>query len=231
MGGIISTVVSIVSNIKAGSDADKKAEERRKLMGYTDPTEPPKFYSTIASREKNLKEGPYTVEAIRESLSKNIMPVGYSEETLTKVGFEKEVNEYIKNKKKIRDDARQDLKKYFLFLKNNIEKDFPELSESDKKAIQRSGILDKRRKAETLQYLDNWTKDIDKGFLSDETLNNMVSIANARLGLFQDAIGYEKSKEALSKSLDAARKTRDDQTLKVLRRNLKAQGYITSIRS
>lgn len=223
---LVSAVIGLVTTIKKATDDDDKAEENRKLEKIRKPIIPPKNYNTLEEREKHVKKGPYTVEAMRYSISRNVIPAGYSEEQLLERGFKPEMEAFIERRNKERSNTRADLKKTLIEIKKQVNTGFPDLSMADKRAIEASGILSKTKKDKILGYLDNWILDASgSDRISVETLNNIQDIAKNRLSIFKDAIGFETSKASLSQEVDAARDLKDDAILKVLRRNFKSRGY------
>ena len=65
-------------------------------MRLSDPIKPPEYWPTLKAREKRTPTGPYSVNGIRESLSNDVMPVGYAKEQLEMFGFAPEVRAFRK---------------------------------------------------------------------------------------------------------------------------------------
>lgn len=100
--GIVSSIVAIVITLvgvattiarevqKKKADAARKTAER---LGK--PIKPPYFYQTIAARDAapNVPAS-YTTAGIKDALRGGVLPVGYSEEQLTDIGFAPEVETF-----------------------------------------------------------------------------------------------------------------------------------------
>ena len=111
--GIVYTVVTETIDFVQKVKNDKKKEELQTDEVQKDniikPVEPPKYYTTIEARKEHVKDGPYTVEAISESLKNDVVPVGYSLEQLQKVGFGADVREYKKREEEERKENQKKL--------------------------------------------------------------------------------------------------------------------------
>lgn len=222
MGVIFSIVTLIITAAVAIQQAlaeDAKAADVRALELARNPIIPPEYFQ-LDKRKKLVLKGPYTVEAIRYSISRDVLPAGYSEEQLINVGFEKEIKDYRDRREKRRKNTIVDLKKNLIEIKKRITANLPDLSVEDRKAVMESGILDKKKKEKLLIYLDEWIEDADNDRLSIKTLQNIQDIAKARIGMFEDTIGFNLNKKALEKTLSEARDSTHNKILKVLNRNL-----------
>ena len=99
MGVIISTVKAVIdfaSSAKKEVDREKNRKLQKEADRIAKPIPPPQFWPTLEARRKNTPTGPYSVDGIRLALSKLVLPVGWSEEQLTNVGFADEVIKYQK---------------------------------------------------------------------------------------------------------------------------------------
>ena len=134
--GVVNGIINLVHTVKENKKKDKLDENIVKKKDIIKPIAPPKYYATIEARRKNVKSGPYTVEAIAQSLKDDLIPVGYSLEQLRKIGFGADVDEYEKRHKNRRREDQKNLIDGLEKLKKEIKKGFidrNDLSEEDKK--------------------------------------------------------------------------------------------------
>jgi hypothetical protein len=99
MGQAVSFVTSIINTatkLRAEAKQDELDADRRKQDKIKTPIEPPKFYKNIEERALIIKDekNPYSVESIKQSLNRDVVPVGYSLEQLSTVGFDDSVHPY-----------------------------------------------------------------------------------------------------------------------------------------
>ena len=138
--GAITGIINLVHTIKSNNKKDKLDEDIVKKKDIMKPIAPPKYYSTIEARRKNVTKGPYTVEAMARSLKDDLIPVGYSLEQLRKIGFGADVDEYERRHKQMRDEDNKNLINGLTKLKKEIQKGFidrKDLSEEDKIVIKK----------------------------------------------------------------------------------------------
>ena len=125
MGIIVSVAVAITSlvvTIQQDKKKDKIVQNDEKKANILKPIVPPKYYSTIEARRKNVKAGTYTVEAMASSLKNDLVPVGYSLEQLRKIGFGADVTEYERRHKERREADNKHLIEGLEKLKKEIER-------------------------------------------------------------------------------------------------------------
>ena len=104
---LMTTVMDHADKIKNDQRKDKLENDQRKKDNIIKPLAPPKYYSTIEARRKNVKSGPYSVDGISSSLKNDLIPVGYSLEQLKKIGFGADVTEYELRHKNVRNEDKK----------------------------------------------------------------------------------------------------------------------------
>ena len=230
MGLLISlttTIMDHVDKVKADQRKDRLEEEQKKKDNILKPIAPPKYYSTIEARRKNVKDGPYTVEAIAASLRNDLIPVGYSLEQLQKIGFGADVREYERRRKERQETNKKDLIEGLEKLKKEIEKGFTSeenLSQEDKDLIKKYDIFNPVQRAKYITKFNRWIELAKQDVLGEDVLDNMVSVFNLRIGDYQDALKQEAIKKQNEEIVDNAVLNRDRKVLLSVRRAL-ANGY------
>ena len=230
MGLIVSIATSIynlVDKVKEDKKKDKIDEDTIKKKDIVKPIVPPKYYSTIEARRKNVKKGPYTVEAIAESLKNDLIPVGYSLEQLRKVGFGADVEEYEKRHKHRRDTNRKNLVDGLEKLKKEIEKGFvseDNMSQSDRELVKKYNIFNPVERAKYINKLDQWIDLGKKDVLSVEALDNMLSAFDLQINSYQDVLHQEALKQQNKQLVDNVVLNRDRKVLQSVKRAF-ANGY------
>lgn len=222
MGAIVSivnTITGTIRQIKKDKDADKRAEEKRRLDKIKSPIKPPFFFKTIEDRKKNVTTGPYTVDNIKFDLQRDVLPAGYSLEQLREVGFGDEVDGFIgRREKRIKDNHNQ-LKDGFLRLKKFIISDFNDLTKEDQRAVEKTDIKNIHKQKELTDMIDKWIIDVDKDRVSDDILNDMFSILNTRLGIVSDAISSVAAEDDFQNGIRDAENLRDSNLMKISHRS------------
>lgn len=148
MGSIIFGLVTQTLNFAKGIEQEKNRERNRKLQKQADklanPIKPPHFWKNIKDRKRKVPDGPYSVEGIRMSLSDVILPVGYSEEQLINVGFEKEVDGY---RAKVNKERKELFEAFSSTVKKMTDAIRAELTGDDiplRRALSRAGVTEKK---------------------------------------------------------------------------------------
>ena len=180
MGLIVSiatSIASLVVTIKQDKKKDKIQQHDERKDNIIKPIVPPKYYSTIEARRKNVKEGPYTVDAIAKSLKNDLVPVGYSLEQLRKVGFGADVEEYQKRHKHRREEDNKNLIESLEKLKKEIEKGFvseENMSQEDRELVKKYNIFNPVERAKYINRIDQWISLAKDNVLSEDALNSML---------------------------------------------------------
>ena len=230
MGMILSTtmnVIQLVDRINKDKEKDDIQEEEIKREDILKPIEPPKYYSTIEARKNNVKEGPYTVEAISESLKNNLVPIGYSLEQLEKVGFSADVREFKRRRDERNENYKKDLVEGLENLKKEIEKGIVsqnDLTQEDRDLIKKNNILNPIQRGEYINKLDRWLSLAKKDVLSPDVLSDMTKILNFKISDYRDVITQENIRKQNRQIVDNAVLNRDKKILNSVKRAFR-NGY------
>ena len=230
MGMILSTtmnVIQLVDRINKDKEKDDIQEEEIKREDILKPIEPPKYYSTIEARKNNVKDGPYTVEAISESLKNNLVPIGYSLEQLEKVGFSADVREFKRRRDKRNENYKKDLVEGLENLKKEIEKGIVsqnDLTQEDRDLIKKNNILNPIQRGEYINKLDRWISLAKKDVLSPDVLGDMTKILNFKISDYRDVITQENIRKQNRQIVDNAVLNRDKKILNSVKRAFR-NGY------
>ena len=217
-------VTNFVLKTKENEEKDKIEADEVKKQDILKPIAPPKYYATIEARRRNVKTGPYTVEAMAESLKNDLIPVGYSLEQLRKVGFGADVTEYERRKKENNKKNKQDLIDALEKLKKELEKGIvsqEDLSEEDKELIKKNDIFNPVQRAKYIAKLNSWIELAKKDVLGDDVLTNMLKVLNYRIDDYQDAIKDQQLRKQNQELVDNAVLNRDKKVLDSVKRAFK----------
>ena len=231
MGVIMSlswNIMQTVLTIKENKEKDKIDADDVKKRDIIKPIAPPKYYSTIEARRRNVKDGPYSVEGIADSLKNDLIPVGYSLEQLQKVGFGADVREYQRRKKERIEADQKDLIEGLEKLKKELEKGIVEqkdLSEEDKELIKKNDIFNPIQRAKYIATVNNWLELAHRGVLGDDALNSMLKVLHYRIDDYQDAIKEQQINKQNQELIDNAVLNRDKKVLDSVKRAFK-HGYL-----
>ena len=230
MGIIVSAVIGVVNlvhNIQSDKKKDKINNDLIKKKDIVKPLAPPKYYTTIEARRKNVKDGPYSVEGISSSLKNDLIPVGYSLEQLRKIGFGADVDEYEKRQKQTKDDNNQRLIDGLEKIKKEIKKGFvnrKDLSEEDREVINKNNLFTPEQNQKYINKINSWIDLAKNDTLSDSVLDSMLYIFNMKLNTFQDALKGESLKKQNQTLIDDAVLNEDKKVLDSVKRAF-ANGY------
>ena len=225
--GVVNGVIDLVHTIKSNKEKDKLDDDIIKKKDIMKPIVPPKYYSTIEARRKNVKKGPYTVEAMAKSLKDDLIPVGYSLEQLRKIGFGADVDEYERRHKRARYEDNKNLINGLRKIKKEIQKGFidrKDLSEEDKFIIRKNNLFDPVENKKYVEKLDSWIDLARRDVLNEEVLDNMLSVFNLKINSYQDALRSEELKKQNKEMIDNAVLSEDKKVLNSVKRAF-ANGY------
>ena len=225
--GVVNGIINLVHTVKENKKKDKLDQDITKKKDIIKPIAPPKYYATIEARRKNVKTGPYTVEAIAQSLKDDLIPVGYSLEQLRKIGFGADVDEYEKRHKNRRKEDQKNLIDGLEKLKKEIREGFVpgnDLSEEDKKIIEKNNLFDPEENRKYVEKINGWVDLAKRDALSVEVLDNMLSIFNSKLDGYQDALRNENLKQQNQALINNAVLNRDKKVLDSVKRAF-SNGY------
>ena len=224
---VASGIINLVHTVKENKEKDKLNQDAIIKKDIMKPIAPPKYYSTIEARRKNVTKGPYTVEAMAKSLKDDLIPVGYSLEQLRKIGFGADVDEYERRHKKTRDEDNKNLINGLTKLKKEIQKGFidrKDLSEEDKFIIRKNNLFDPVENKKYVEKLDSWIDLAKRDVLNEEVLDNMLSVFNLKLNSYQDALRNEELRKQNKQMIDNAVLSQDKKVLDSVKRAF-ANGY------
>ena len=225
--GVVNGIINLVHTVKENKKKDKINQDIIKKKDIVKPIAPPKYYSTIEARRKNVKHGPYTVEAIAESLKNDLIPVGYSLEQLRKIGFGADVTEYEKRHKHRREEDNKNLVEGLEKLKKEIQKgivDNENMSREDKELLKKYNIFNPLERAKYINKLDQWIDLGKRDVLSIEVLDNMLAAFNLKMDGYSDALRQESLIKQNKQLVDNAVLNRDKKVLDSVKRAF-ANGY------
>ena len=230
MGTLITLMTSVMDHaekIKNDQRKDKLENDQRKKDNIIKPLAPPKYYSTIEARRKNVKSGPYSVDGISSSLKNDLIPVGYSLEQLRKIGFGADVTEYEMRHKNLRNEDEKNLIEGLKKIRKEIKKGFinrDDLSELDKNILEKNNSFNPSENQKYVNKIDGWLELARNDALSPDVLDNLISIFNSKLDGFQDALRTDELKKRNESLIDKAVLSRDKKVLDSVKRAF-ANGY------
>ena len=225
--GVASEIINLVHTVKANKKKDSLNDDIIKKKDIVKPIAPPKYYSTIEARRKNVKDGPYTVENIALSLKNDLVPIGYSLEQLRKIGFGADVDEYEKRHKRTRKKDNENLVSALEKLKKEIKNGFiniKNLSDEDKEMIRKNKLFDPEENKKYVEKLDSWIALAKREVLSVNVLDDMLYLFNAKLDGYQDGLRNEELEKQNKEIIDNAVLNRDKKVLDSVKRAFK-DGY------
>ena len=225
--GVVNGIINLVHTVKENKKKDKLDQDIVKKKDIVKPIAPPKYYSTIEARRKNVKDGPYSVEGIAYSLKNDLIPVGYSLEQLRKIGFGADVDEYEKRHKQIRTNDNKNLIDALEKLKKEIKKGFvdrKDLSEEDREIINKNKLFNPEENQKYVDKLNSWIDLAKKDLLSVDVLDSMLSIFNNKLDGYSDALRTNDLEKRNKQLVDNAILNRDKKVLDSVKRAF-ANGY------
>lgn len=225
MGQVISIVSGIVDGIRKIRQwvvEDKVSAERKRLDDLKDPITPPQFYNSLKDRAKNVvSTNSYSVEKIREALNNDVVPAGYSLEQLEATGFNEEVDALRKRRNESVIKERKNLKDAFNQVMMNLEAGFPDLTQEDRNALQKAGLLNEQNNKRLVDKIKGWMDGIDKGEVDVSMIDEILSIAQARTAVVNDALDRAQLNVELQSKIKDAQGKRDASILEILNRSLR----------
>lgn len=150
---IIGQILSIGKKIEANILNDKLRKKTQKFQNTINPITPPFYYRSLKERSKNLSPShPYSVENIISNLNNDVIPVGYSLEQLSFIGFGEQVENFNKRSDKQKENLINQFKELTKKLVDVLD------NEDDKKYL--SSFVDKLSIDNTLEEQDRIYKII-----------------------------------------------------------------------
>lgn len=219
---IVSTVIDVVKKFKDWATEDRRDADKKRLDDIRDPIEPPKFYTSIPDRQRNVPAAnTYSVDKIRESLNSDIVPAGYSIEQLESIGFRPEVERFRKRRSDRVSEQRNSIKAALWSIIKLLEKGFPDLSEEDRTALQRAGLFNDEETAKLIVKIKGWINEVDKNQVDPTILDEIIAIAQARTSIVTDALDRAQLSADFQSKVREAQGKRDTSILEILNRSLR----------
>ena len=220
---ITDQTLNFIEKTKIDKRKDELIEQELEKDKILKPIEPPKFYTTIDSRRQNVKEGPYTVEAIAESLRNDVIPVGYSLEQLRKVGFGADVRAYEKRYEDRKKSKNDELIKHLERLKTEMTNfvNNNNISQKDKDIIRKYDIMDELSRSKYINKITNFIKLAKENKLSYDVLDDMTKTFGLKIDDYNDALEAERLKQDHRNLVDEAVSVRDKKVLESVKRALR----------
>lgn len=226
MGQIISLVTSIIktaTKIRTEVKQDEADEDRRKLDEIKTPIEPPKFYRSIEEREKVVKDekNPYSVTSIKQSLERDVIPVGYSLEQLNQVGFESAVKDFIDRRKKRREELKTEFQTTIEAIEKEVSEGYTNLSREDRILFDKSGIGQEENRKKILERIEEWKKQVSEDTLTSSMIDEMINLMKMRVDTIQDVFSAGEFDKKIQDEIEESERKKTSQALKIVRRALK----------
>ena len=226
MGIIVSItlqIINLVEKVKVDKKKDEIEAEKDKKEAIIKPIAPPQYYKTIEARRQNVKSGPYSVEGIVNSLKNDLIPVGYSLEQLSMIGFGANVTEFKKKRKEERDINRKNLIEGLEKIRDKLKSgliDTNDLSQEDKELMKKYKILNDDQKEKYINMINNWIELAKNDTFSLKVLDNMIDFLNLKTGDINDALKQDAIRKQNIALVDDAVERRDKKVLESVQRAL-----------
>ena len=225
--GITYTIINETMDLVEKTHVDKRKDELKRQQVEEEkikkPIIPPKYYKTIEARKANVTTGPYTVEAISESLRNDVIPVGYSLEQLRKVGFSGEVREYERRENDRRKSKNDELIKNLERLQKEMENfvNSNNISQKDKDIIKKYDVFDELSRRKYIAKIDKFLNLAKENKLSYEVLDEMTKTLGLKIDDYNDALEAERLKQEHRDLVDQSVSVRDKKVLQSVKRALR----------
>ncbi len=142
----VKSVLGLATQVKTEDFRETNRAAQKELDRLGMPTTPPKFFPDLITRAKNVKEGPYTIDAIRESLVAGVLPSGYAADQLRATGFKTEIEAYEKLIEKELADLRRSFSSTLDKLVDAVDSDLMGIDNQLKRAYATAGVTQKTTK-------------------------------------------------------------------------------------
>lgn len=220
---LITTAINTAQKFREQKRQDVIDEDNRKLKNIKEPIIPPKYYLTIDERNEKITEQDdvYSVTGINNQLKRDVIPVGYSLEQLTKVGFDEEVKTFIKRREDRRQETRDLMTKSLLAINKMITSGFGDITQDDRNSLEKEGLLDEKGNKKISDKIDKWISEIDNNEITLKTIDNIVSLLQLKTGITQDALNAAEFDKTIEKQVRDSENVKDNQALMILRRALR----------
>ncbi|MHC4834808.1 MAG: hypothetical protein ACYTCN_02485 [Planctomycetota bacterium] len=225
MGQAVSFVTSIINTatkLRAEAKQDELDADRRKQDKIKTPIEPPKFYKNIEERALIIKDekNPYSVESIKQSLNRDVVPVGYSLEQLSTVGFDDSVKKYNERKENRRKELKKEFSSVLGKIEKEVEKGFEDLSKDDRILFEKMGVFSDESRTKILEQLAKWKKQVDEDTATTSMIDDMIELLKSRVDMVQDVFTQGEFEKKIQEQVEQAERKKTSQALMLVRRAL-----------
>jgi hypothetical protein len=225
MGQAVSFVTSIINTatkLRAEAKQDELDADRRKQDKIKTPIEPPKFYKNIEERALIIKDekNPYSVESIKQSLNRDVVPVGYSLEQLSTVGFDDSVKKYNERKENRRKELKKEFSSVLGKIEKEVEKGFEDLSKDDRILFEKMGVFSDESRTKILEQLAKWKKQVDEDTATTSMIDDMIELLKSRVDMVQDVFTQGEYEKKIQEQVEQAERKNTSQALMLVRRAL-----------
>ena len=230
--GALQSLVDQTFEVIEKAELDKKRDEiidkELKKDAIQKPITPPKYYATLEARRQNVKEGPYTVEAIEESLNNDVIPTGYSLEQLRKAGFATNVRLFLERDADRRKSKNDELIRHLEKLKYEMENfvNNNNISQHDRDIIRKYDLFDELSRSKYISKVKRFIKLAKENKLSYEVLEDMTKTFGLKIDDYNDALEAERLKDDHKALVDETVLTRDKKVLEAVKRALRNNQHL-----
>ena len=223
MQSLVDQTFEVIEKAELDKKKDEIIDKELQKDAIQKPIAPPKYYTTIQARRDNVKEGPYTVEAISESLRNDVVPVGYSLEQLRKVGFGADVREFIRRDEDRRKNKNTELINNLERLKTEMENfvNNNNISQKDRDIINKYDLFDELSRSKYIAKVTRFIKLAKEDKLSYDVLDEMTKAFGLKIDDYNDALEAERLKDEHKRLVDETVLTRDKKVLEAVKRALR----------
>ena len=220
---LVDSTFEIVDKVKSDKRKDEIINKEIQRDKIQKPITPPKYYTTLEARRENVKDGPYTVEAISESLRNDVVPTGYSLEQLRKVGFGTDVRLFLERDQDRRKNKNNELINHLEKLKTEMENfvNNNNISQRDRDIINKYDLFDELSQKKYISKVNRYIKLAKEDRLSYEVLDDMTRAFGLKVDDYNDALEAERLKDDHRRLVDETVLTRDKKVLEAVKRALR----------
>jgi hypothetical protein len=220
--GFITQIINAASKWRKDAREDAEREERLRLDRNRKPISPPKYYLSLDERNKNVTDpdDPYSSKSISASLDRDTIPIGYSLEQLSPIGFKTEVDNFIKRKEIRTKENKLAVNEAMIDLRDALVSGFTNLSDKDRSTLLQAGLLDKKKDKELSDQLTVFINRLDKDEADISTIDNIIKIVRLRANITQDALDQQSFTEDINNRQSEAADKRTAAILTVVNRAL-----------
>ena len=228
MQSLVDQTFEVIEKAESDKRKDEIINKELERDAIQKPITPPKYYTTLQARRENVKTGPYTVEAISESLRNDVIPTGYSLEQLRKVGFGTDVRLFLERDTNRRKNKNNELINNLERLEKEMENfvNSNNISQRDKDIIRKYDLFDELSRSKYLSKIRRFIKLAKEDKLSYEVLDDMTKTFSLKIDDYNDALEAERLKQDHRRLVDETVLTRDKKVLEAVKRALRNDQHL-----